>query len=92
MKTTTVMFKTDKQLKAAAQKTAKQMGIPFSAAMNRLMQEFVARREITFSAQPPLKPTPYLARILRQQDKHAKTGKDIKVFNSLEELMADFGD
>ncbi|MDO8518064.1 MAG: hypothetical protein Q7S26_02125 [bacterium] len=45
---TTVMFKTDKKLKEAAQKTAKQMGIPFSAVMNGYMQEFVNKREITF--------------------------------------------
>jgi len=45
---TTVMFKTDKKLKEAAQKTAKALGIPFSAMLNESMREFVRRREITF--------------------------------------------
>lgn len=45
---TTVMFKTDKKLKEAAQKTAKRLGIPFSAVLNESMREFVQKKEITF--------------------------------------------
>ncbi|MDO8552356.1 MAG: hypothetical protein Q7S01_02365 [bacterium] len=84
---TTVMFKTDKKLKEAAQKTAKLMGIPFSAALNRLMRDFVAKQEITFST-APLKPTPYLKRILDQGEKNLAEGK-VKTFDSLEEMRAD---
>lgn len=87
---TTVIFKTDKKLKASAQATAKRMGIPFSAVMNRFMKEFVERKIITFDERPPLKPTPYLARILRQQEKDFKEGKNVTVSNSLEELKAHF--
>src|SRR3989344_1480523 len=85
---TTVMFKTDKKLKEAAQKTAKKMGIPFSAVMNGILKEIVERQQITFSAQE-YNPTPYLKRLLIQGEKNLKTGKNIKTFNSLEELMAD---
>lgn len=91
MSTTTVLFKTDKKLKAQAQATAKKMGIPFSAAMNRLMQEFVERQTITFDTKP-LVPTPYLRRLLIQGEKDLKSSKNIKKFNSLEELMADLND
>ena len=84
---TTIMFKTDKKLKQAAQLTAKKMGIPFSAVMNEYMRDFVEKRSIAFSA--PLKPTPYLKRILDQGEKDLKTGKNIKTFSSIEELMAD---
>jgi len=44
---TTVIFKTDKKLKEAAQKTAKKLGIPFSAVLNESMREFVKRQQIT---------------------------------------------
>ncbi|MEK7106774.1 MAG: type II toxin-antitoxin system RelB/DinJ family antitoxin [Patescibacteria group bacterium] len=47
---TTVMFKTDKKLKAAAQATAKRMGIPFSAVLNQFLRDIVARKEILFIA------------------------------------------
>ncbi|MEY4747627.1 MAG: hypothetical protein RLZZ416_676 [Candidatus Parcubacteria bacterium] len=84
---TTVIFKADKKVKEAAQKTAKKMGIPFSAVMNRLMEEFTERKEISFSAQT-YEPTPYLKRILAQGEKDFAAGK-YKVFNSIEELRAD---
>jgi len=85
---TTVMFKTDKKLKEAAQQTAKKMGIPFSAAMNRLMHTFVENQTITFSTEQ-YKPTPYLKRILDQGEKDIKTGKNIKTYNSLAEMIAE---
>src|SRR3989344_2915569 len=84
---TTVIFKADKKLKEAAQKAAKSMGIPFSAVMNQYMRKFVEEQEIAFSAKY-YNPTPYLRRILDQQEKDFKTGKNIKTYNSLEELMA----
>ena len=62
---TTILFKTDKKLKEAAQRTAKNMGIPFSAALNRMMAQFVENQEITFSNKS-FKPTPDLVRILDQ--------------------------
>lgn len=47
---TTVMFKTDKKLKEAAQATAKKMGVPFSAVLNQSLRDIVARKEILFIA------------------------------------------
>ena len=81
------MFKTDKKLKEAAQKMAKKMGIPFSAVMNQVLKEIVNREQITFSAQE-YEPTPYLKRLLIQGEKDLRTGKNIKTFNSLEEMRA----
>ena len=85
---TTILFKTDKKLKEAAQRTAKSMGIPFSAILNRIMEQFVAQKEITFSTKP-LIPTPYLKRILDQGEKDLKTGRGIKRFNSVDALFDD---
>lgn len=87
---TTILFKTDKRIKAAAQKTAKQMGIPFSAVLNRLMLDFIEKREITFSS-PGLEPTPYLKRLLIQGEKDLAAGK-VKTYASLDELVASLDD
>jgi len=84
---TTIMFKTDKKLKEAAQKTAQTMGIPFSAVLNRLMNDFVENQEITFSTEK-YNPTPYLRRILVQGEKNLAEGK-VKTFSSFEEMRAD---
>ena len=83
---TTVLFKTDKKLKEAAQKTAKTMGIPFSAVLNRLMSEFVEKQEISFSTEQ-YNPTPYLKRILDQGEKDLAAGR-VKTYASLDELRA----
>lgn len=82
---TTILFKTDKKLKEQAMRTAKKMGIPFSAAMNRMMQEFVEKQEITFSAQE-YNPTPYLKRILKQGEKNLKEGK-VSYYSSVDEMF-----
>ena len=84
---TTIMFKTDKKLKEAAQKTAQTMGIPFSAVLNRLMYNFVEKQEISFSTET-YNPTPYLKRILDQGEKDLAFGK-VKTYASLDELMAE---
>lgn len=85
---TTVIFKTDKKLKEEAQRAAKQMGIPFSTVMHYMMCEFVKHPRVTFTTKP-LKPTPYLKRILDRTDKELKDKKHLKMFNSVEELIAD---
>lgn len=81
------MFKTDKKLKDAAQKTAQSMGIPFSAVLNRLMHDFVEKQEISFSTEQ-YNPTPYLRRILDQGEKDLASGR-VKTYASLEELKAE---
>lgn len=83
---TTVIFKADKKTKEAAQKAAKKMGIPFSTVLNQLMREFIERKEITFSTKP-LKPTPYLSRILREGEKNLKEG-EVTYYDNLEEMRA----
>ena len=84
---TTVIFKTDKKLKEAAQKTARAMGVPFSAIMNEYMRNFVDRQSISFSNEK-YSPTPYLRRILKQGEKNLAEGK-VKTFSSIEEMFTD---
>jgi antitoxin component of RelBE/YafQ-DinJ toxin-antitoxin module len=85
---TTIMFKTDKKLKEAAQKKAKRLGVPFSSILNDSMRKFVNAKGYTFSDEP-LIPTPYLKRILDKTDKELKDVKNLKTFKSVKELMAD---
>ena len=84
---TTVIFKTDKKLKEAAQATAKRMGIPFSAVLNGFMKEFVEKQEMKFSGKP-LKLTPYAERLLDETEKELREGK-VEVFNSVEDAFKD---
>lgn len=84
---TTVMFKTDKKLKGIVQKTAKSMGIPFSAVMNEYMRDFAEKKKITFASET-YNPTSYLRKILDQGEKNLAEGK-VKYYASFEEMRAD---
>ena len=84
---TTVIFKTDKKLKEAAQATAKRMGIPFSAVLNGFMKDFVKTQKITFEGKP-LKLTPWAEKMLDETEKELREG-NLQVFNSVEEAFAD---
>lgn len=84
---TTVIFKTDKKLKEAAQATAKRMGIPFSAVLNGYMKDFVKNQKITFEGKP-LKLTPWAEKMLDETEKELDEN-NLKVFNSAEEAFAD---
>ena len=82
---TTVIFKTDKKLKEAAQATAKRMGIPFSAALNNMMTNFVLTQRIVFEG-APLKPTAYLKHILRKGEENLKNG-DVEAFDNIADAL-----
>ena len=57
---TTVIFKTDKKLKVAAQKLCKQWGIPFSAVLNQFLRDIVEQGEIKFGKKSDADPSPTL--------------------------------
>jgi addiction module RelB/DinJ family antitoxin len=84
---TTVIFKTDKKLKVAAQATAKRMGVPFSAVLNGFMKDFVEKQEMSFSGKP-LKLTPYGEKLLNESEEDLKNG-NVDVFKSVEDLIKD---
>jgi addiction module RelB/DinJ family antitoxin len=49
MPTTVMSLKTDKQLKAKAQKLAKQLGFPLGTLINAFLRQFVRNKSIYFS-------------------------------------------
>ncbi len=50
---TTLTIKTDKKLRDEVKKTAKQMGIPITLAMNAMMRQFVRDGVLTLEAECP---------------------------------------
>jgi addiction module RelB/DinJ family antitoxin len=75
MPTHTILnIKTDKKLKAKAQKVAGELGVPLSTVMNAFLKQFVRDREITFSAHQ-YRPTPYLEKILTEAQREFEMGE-----------------
>lgn len=72
---TTLLFKTDKKLKEAAQSVAREMGLPLSAFLNEQLRRLVDERKAEFRA--PLVPNAKTARILRRRIADARAGRNM---------------
>lgn len=53
---TTITIKTEKKLRDKAKRTAKELGIPLTTAMNAMLRQFVRDRSITVSLEPKIRP------------------------------------
>lgn len=72
---TVLNVKTDKLTKDRARKVAKEIGLPLSTVVTGLLNEFIATKEVRFSA--PYQMSPKLERLLARVEKDLKTGKNI---------------
>ncbi len=75
---TILNIKTDKKLKADAQKVAGELGVPLSTVMNAFLKQFVRDKEITFSANQH-RPTPYLVGLIEEARNEYETGRLVKM-------------
>jgi addiction module RelB/DinJ family antitoxin len=87
MNTHTILnIKTDKKLKADAQKVAGELGVPLSTVMNAFLKQFVRDKEITFTANQ-YRPTPYLIGLIEEAKKEYESG-NVKKFDSADDFLA----
>ena len=88
MNTHTILnVKTDKKLKADAQKVSAELGVPLSTVINAFLKQFVRDKEITLSANQ-YRPTPYLESILEQAQKEYEAGDFVGPFKTGEDFVA----
>ncbi|HEU0080701.1 MAG TPA: type II toxin-antitoxin system RelB/DinJ family antitoxin [Candidatus Paceibacterota bacterium] len=72
---TIINIKADKEVKDQAASVAADMGLPLSTVVNAFLKQFIAERRIEFVA--PYKPSPMLARVLRDAGKDIRKGKNL---------------
>lgn len=82
---TTILIKTDKKVKAAAQKAAAQIGVPLGTLMGMYLRKFANEQRFEFDT--PLVPTPYLAKIIREAECEFEAGKSHGPFANVDELF-----
>ena len=88
MNTHTILnIKTDKKLKADAQKVAGELGVPLSTVMNAFLKQFVRDREVTFSANE-LRPTPYLIGLIEEAQREYEAGESVGPFATADDFIA----
>lgn len=82
---TTMTFKIDKEVKAKAQDTAKQMGIPLSTLINAYLRDMAATGRVEFTASEQM--TPQMERIIEGFQEEIKRGDTVGPFVSTEEAI-----
>ena len=63
-----VHVKVSKKVKTDAQRVAKRLGVSLSLVAEQAFRDFAAERRVVI--QEPLRPTPYLEKILREADEN----------------------
>ena len=78
---TILNIKMDKKLKESAQKIAQDIGLPLSTILNSFLKQFVADKEVTFSAKE-YRMTSYLEGIIGESREEYKRGNMSGPFKS----------
>lgn len=82
-----VTTKVDPQIKRAAQKTAKELGISLSAVIKHFLRQFIKTKTVTFSREDEI-PNVATRKILKQAELNWKKGKHSPLFKTGEEAAA----
>ncbi len=69
-----VHVKVSKKVKTEAQRVAKRLGVSLSLVAEQAFRDFAAERRVVI--QEPLRPTPYLEKILEEADRDFRENKD----------------
>ena len=84
---TVLNVKTDKEVKEKAQAVAKEIGLPLSTIVTRLLKDFIINKEVHFSM--PYQMSSKLERKLAKVEKDIKAGKNMSpVLSTPEEIDA----
>ncbi len=86
MNTAVINIKTEPQVKAQAQRVARDLGLSLSSLINGFLKQLVKTKKVTFSLEE--EPTPYLIKILKKADKDIKAGRVSPGFKTGEEAVA----
>lgn len=81
---TTILIKTDKKVKNAAQKAAKEIGVPLATVIGMYLRKFAHERRIEFEA--PLVPNARTVKALRQSQREFEKGTYTGPFSNLDDL------
>jgi addiction module RelB/DinJ family antitoxin len=78
MNTTVINIRTDKKIKAQAQKIAADLGFSLSSLLNAYLHQLVKTKKVEFEEEA-YEPMPYLKRVLKQAEKNWEKGNYTKL-------------
>jgi antitoxin component of RelBE/YafQ-DinJ toxin-antitoxin module len=93
MNTAAIYIKTQPEVKAKAQKIAKNLGFSLSSLVDSWLKQFVKTKRVTYRAKEDERPSKYLTESLKRSEEDIKEGRvlsfdsgedAVKYFKSLE--------
>ncbi len=87
MQTTAIYIRTEPEVKAKAQKVAKELGFSLSSLLNAWLRHFIRTKTVTFSAASE-EPSEYLIQAIKKARENRKQGKGSPVFDNAEDAIA----
>ena len=87
MNTTAIYIKTEPEVKAKAQRVAKELGFSLSSLMNAWLKQLIKTKTITFSANDEI-PNEQTLAIMKQAEENYKKGNTSPGFKTGEEAVA----
>lgn len=88
MNTAAIYIKTQPEVKAKAQKIAKNLGLSLSSLMDAWLRQFAKTKRVTFNTKEEI-PSKYLIESLKESEEDLKAGRFIS-FDSGEEAVKYF--
>ena len=87
MNTTAIYIKTEPEMKAEAQKVARELGFSLSSLVKAWLRQLIKTRTVTFSAEDEI-PNEYTRTILKQAEENLKKGNHSPIFKTGKEAVA----
>ena len=87
MNTAVINIKTQPEVKAQAQRVARDLGLSLSALINAFLKQFVKTKKVTFSLNHEI-PNKRTIAILKQAEKNYKKGNTSPAFKTGKEAVA----
>lgn len=84
MQTTAIYIRTEPEVKAKAQKVAKELGFSLSSLLNAWLRHFIKTKTVTFSAASE-EPSAYLIQAIKKARENRKKGKGSPIFTNIED-------
>lgn len=87
MNTASILIKTEPQVKAKAQKTAKELGFSLSSLINAYLRQLIKTKTVIFSADDE-EPAQYLLDSLKESKEDIKVGRVSPAFGNADDAIS----
>lgn len=87
MNTAAIYIKTQPEVKAKAQKIAKNLGLSLSSLVDAWLRQFVKTKRVTYSAKEEERPSKYLIESIKKSEEQLRRGETSPAFDNAKDAI-----